>query len=245
MKGTLSFIPHPSALIPSLEVAVEVLEERRYDDGGGLGAERAPAERDDRPAARAREFDLLVVPTALRPDERRDERGAGLNANRERIQTDAAALREEHAQFARARRDGGEAVERDRPGDRGDSRAARLLRGFEREPTPALDASLGLSPVTQTNVRALRQDGRDAPRAQLGRLLHDQVELLALQQSDRERQLKRRLRALRLDAPAHFERRRAAPARLAHDARELAPLPPEHQRLVAPAPTHHLAQVSR
>src|SRR5205085_5017165 len=137
------------------------------------------------------------------------------------------------AQSTRARRDGGEAVKRDRPGERGASRAARLLRGFEREPTPALDTSLGLSPVAQTNVRALRQDGRDAPRAQLGRLLHDQVELLALQQSDRECQLKRRFGAQRLDWPAHFERRTPAPARLAHDARELAPLAVEHECLVA------------
>src|SRR2546421_7580209 len=220
IRSALPLIRNPkSAFRNSTEVAEEMLEKRRYDDGGGLCAERAPAERDDRPTVRAREFDLLVIPTALRPDERGDGFGAGLTFNRKRIQTDAAALREEHAQFARARRARGEGVERDRPGDQGDSRAARLLRGFEREPTPALDASRGLSLVAQTNVRSTRQDGRDVRRTQLGRLLHNQVELLTLQKRDRERQLKRRLRALRLDAPAHFESR--PPARLAHHAREL------------------------
>src|SRR5438105_2222326 len=133
-----------------------MLEERRYDDGGGLCAERAPAERDDRPTVRAREFDLLVVPTALRPDERGGGCGAGLNINRKRIQTADAALREEHAQFARARRDGGEGVERDRPGDRRNACTSRLLRGFEREPTPALDASRRVALVAQTNVRSTR-----------------------------------------------------------------------------------------
>src|SRR5947209_18841612 len=101
-----------------------MLKERRYDDGGGLCAERAPAERDDRPTVRAREFDLLVVPTALRPDDRGDGFVAGLTFNRKRIQTDAAALRGAHAQVRRAPRDRAERIHRDPPSDYSGPRAA-------------------------------------------------------------------------------------------------------------------------
>src|SRR5919197_93757 len=109
MKETLPFIPHPSALIPSLEVAEEVLQERRHGDGRGLGAERAAA---------ARERDLFVVPAALGADERRDGCGAAPALGRERGEGGAAALREEQSQLARGARARDQRVEPCRLGDR-------------------------------------------------------------------------------------------------------------------------------
>src|SRR5438270_6938597 len=120
-------LPHGRATAVSFEVAEEVLQERRHRDGRGLGAERAPAERDDRPAAPARERDLFVVPAAFGADERRDGCGAGLALGRERVEGAAAALREEQPQLAIARRARDQRVERGRLRDRGDARAARLL----------------------------------------------------------------------------------------------------------------------
>ena len=46
----------------------------------------------------------------------------------------------------------------------------------------ALDPLRGVALVAQTHVGTFRLDGHDARGAQLGRLLHDEVELLALQQ---------------------------------------------------------------
>src|SRR5687768_5953241 len=68
----------PLSLIAGIspQVSETVLEQRADGDGGGLGAERAASERDDRPASRARVLYLPVLPPALGADERGDGRGA-------------------------------------------------------------------------------------------------------------------------------------------------------------------------
>src|SRR5947209_6517714 len=51
------------------QIATEMLEQRRRDDGGRLSAQSAAAKRDELPTGRAALLEFFVRPTALRPDE--------------------------------------------------------------------------------------------------------------------------------------------------------------------------------
>src|ERR671926_358569 len=150
----------------SLQVSVKMLQQRADGHRRGLGAERAAAERDDVPAARARELYLVILPTALGADEGRRVRGRRVAA-RQFVQSEAAALREHHAEGVFAGLGADEGLERGGLCDGGDARAARLLGGFEREAVPTFDALRGVAFVARAHVRALRQKGLDEGDAQL------------------------------------------------------------------------------
>src|SRR5712691_10890568 len=89
-------------------------------------------------------------------------------------------------------------------------RAAALLGRLERDALPARDFALHFMAVANSDVSPRSSDRNDARCAQLSSFLHYQIELLAFQQSDRQREIEWGFGTRGLDFFKHIEYRAIA-----------------------------------
>ena len=152
-------------------------------DGGGLGAEDSRAEGDGLPGVDGEELELFGGPAAFGAHGEGDGMGGGVKGGLERGRL--LDLAEKNPSGGRLRGEG--CLQGGRVGDLGDGGAAGLLRGFEGDATPAVDAlARGRGKVF---FGTAGEDGSDALDAELSGLFDGPLEVIELE--DGEQQVER------------------------------------------------------
>src|SRR5205823_5905526 len=203
-RGALS-----AACRDSLHVAELALEDREERGAGGLRAQDARPDADDRPATRARGVDLPGGEPTLGPDEQmharigREAAGQARGECRSELTSLPRALPRWPDALPHAELELGGLVEGQDVDERAgrvhgrDAGAAALLRRLFRDPLPAARA---LAPAArlERDDRALREDRDHARHAELGRGADDPLHLVALRHRLDERDAQRGPRRARL-----------------------------------------------